>query len=114
MENAQNGQDWQQQVEEATPKFVDAALSHRLKELFPQITDEQLPKIVAIVHEDMRSELDTGMMDKLAAFDLGERESVQQQVFQMQWAIGGAISGLGIDILEPDAVDQIIWFREEK
>ena len=97
-------------MEEATPKFVEAALTSRLKTVFPNVSETDLPAIVTLVHEDMKVERATSdLMQELAPYRLGEPAQVREEVSKMQWAIGGALMGLGTDILEPDAVDQILW-----
>lgn len=94
---------------EAVVRFVEEALTKRTKELFPQISDADLPKVVEIIHNDMRTNANPKLRGVgLQEYGLQDSASIAK-IANMQGSITAAIVGLGSDVMEPGAVDLIMW-----
>lgn len=100
----------EQQMEEATPKFMEAALALRVAALYPKLAEADVPKVAKIIHEDMRRDVDSGdLMENLAPYKLGPAEKVAKVVDNMQGDAANALVGLGTDILEDGAEHEVLW-----
>lgn len=97
-------------VDDYVPIFVSKAVAFKLGELYPQIAFEDLPTIVNTVHEGMKSGGDLkAAVDSLAPYKLDEPDRLYNVIEDIAGSIAAALSGLGADVVDSDAIGRIIW-----
>lgn len=100
---------YEARMNEAIPAFSKQALLHKLGELYPQLNQAQLGQLVNRVLR-WRNGAQPDRLADLKPYEFGHStEHVLANIAQAQQDIGVAVSGLGIDVLEDNAVDMIQW-----
>lgn len=93
----------------AIPKFVVEQFSKKLPEVVPSLSVEQVTTVAELMHVQLRDA--TKLPDEvlhLALVANGCPEDLDLNTFNAMLSdVGAALSGLGIDIVEPDA--KVLW-----
>jgi hypothetical protein len=97
--------------------FINDCFEYKLPELLPQKNPQELKSIGKILHDNlMKMDKKTGdvLGDDVAkkallaqGFDINDKTF--RRLKQACDDILGGISGLGIDMLEPDAPERVLW-----